>query len=202
MKQRLKYDAYSTPRNLALAITERLKAIIAPPDLVIEPSAGVGPFIEAAAKTWPGVEIHAVDYDKRVERKCRAAGANAFYAMDWLEYVVKFGTSFDDVDNALVLGNPPYVLAQEHVEATLALRANITLLLRINFLGGLKRAKTLWSRPGLSYVIPIAPRPSFAFGGSDPVEYGVFVWSAARMRGPATLLPPLIWNNGKHGGTK
>lgn len=195
--RRLKYDQYSTPSGLALAITNHLaQHLPAPPALVVEPSAGVGPFIEAARTTWPQAEIHAVDYDHHLEHKCRTAGADAFYAMPWEDYAQKFKP---DEFPVLVLGNPPYTNAQEHIEAALAFigenEGHLAFLLRLNFLAGLRRARTLYAESRLCYIAPVAPRPSFAFKGTDPTEYMLTVWRNGSAG--ALLLPPLIWNKGR-----
>lgn len=202
-RQRLQYDSYSTPLGLAHAITARLATLIPEPALVVEPSAGTGPFIVAARQQWPHAAIHAVDFDRRVERKCRVAGADAVYSMDWIDYAAKFEP--DDAP-VLVLGNVPYLHAQEHIEAALsylawagggrrALRSakgHLALLLRLGFLAGKHRAATLWAQRDLRYVAAVAPRPSFAFRGTENSEYGLFVWQRPG-HGDATLLAPITW---------
>jgi hypothetical protein len=93
----------------------------------------------------------------------------------------------------LIVGNPPYNAAEEHVRHALTMLAPdgvLAFLLRINFLGSTKRADFfVQHRPNL--LRAIAPRPSFTGSGNDQTEYGLFCW--APDYGAHTLGEPLTW---------
>lgn len=193
---KLANDAYPTPQKLADAIVGRLREHTPPPNVVIEPSCGRGAFVRAAAATWPGVPIigvDIVDYSTEIT----ALGAK-FVQSDWAQTVK--ATTFPS--GTLIIGNPPYSNAQpqQHIEAALDHTppgTRIAYLLRLAFLGGTKRAKTLWSRRALKYLIPVAGRPKFdpdPKAGSDHSEYGVFVFETGHC-GYFKGLEPLVWND-------
>jgi hypothetical protein len=96
----------------------------------------------------------------------------------------------------LIIGNPPYMLAEEHVTLARKTGAWVAFLLRLSFLGSQARAKTVWASPGLRWLIPISRRPSFTGGGSDASEYAVFVWGRG-FTGNAVVLPHLQWSEGE-----
>jgi hypothetical protein len=106
----------------------------------------------------------------------------------------------------LVIGNPPFKVAEEHVLHSLELLkpgGYLAFLLRLGFLGSFRRAVGLWSRPGLLHVAPIAPRPSFyskarlrkterRSGSNDKSEYALFLWRAG-YAGFVELGEPIVW---------
>lgn len=93
-----------------------------------------------------------------------------------------FAQSFDDLTREigrpdLILTNPPYTLAWEFAKRSIELvqpGGVVALLLRLNFLGGQKRAAWMRENPPSVYVTP--RRPSFTDGGTDATEYAWFVW--------------------------
>lgn len=197
-------DAYYTPDPLALAICARVAELMAddPPGEVIEPSAGRGAFVRAARATWPAANVIAVELEPAIG-ELQGAGATSVIAADWLGSVWKFATNRGRA-RRLVLGNPPWgklgdiqSQAEAHVFASLStLGAGdvLAFLLRLSFLGGVRRARALYSQPGLRALIPIAPRPSFTNGGNDMAEYAAFVWQAG-FRGPAEIGLPIFWRD-------
>lgn len=204
--QRRDDDAYYTPRPLAFALCRELSRLVAPPGLagvlpkpglVVEPSCGGGAFLEAARFAWPGCRL--VGYDIRPEAiadlEARGRrGADQVLQADWLDpaLVLPGGTGAN-----LVLGNPPFADAQTQIEAALRRLApggHLAFLLRVSLLGSVERARTLWRRPGLRYLLPVAPRPSFTSGGNDTADVSLFVWEEG-YAGRAELLPPLIWGS-------
>jgi len=189
-------DFYPTQPELALAITELVAGLLPLPiGLVIEPSAGTGAFIRAAKQVWPHVPACGVDIDPAMVPHLRAAGADDIYVGDWVEamntYTLEPGT--------LILGNPPFGLAQEHITAgnrALAKGDFQAMLLRMSFLGSRQRVE-FWQEFPARYLIPLVPRPKFIVGKSgDNSEYGVFVWQSG-YTGTTELLPTLVWKEGR-----
>jgi hypothetical protein len=83
----------------------------------------------------------------------------------------------------LIITNPPFLLAQEFAERAKLWRRTpqslIVLLLRVNFLGGQKRAG--WMRANTPSLAISPQRPKFSLNkhgklGSDATEYGWFCW--------------------------
>ena len=111
---KLEYGDFQTPLELAEKVCQKLVELDVTPDVILEPTCGVGNFLEAAASTFQsvnkiiGVELNsnylqaiknkAIFKDKRVEIR-----AGNFFSFDWPSLV----DSFDK--KILVLGNLPWV---------------------------------------------------------------------------------------------
>jgi hypothetical protein len=189
--ERVALDFYATPDALALAICQHVATGIATPRAVVEPSAGRGAFVRAIRATWPDSKVMAVEIDPENLSALWDPRLDVVVD-DWARFATAAAESLAPPD--LIIGNPPYRQAQEHVEAGLRwLRpgGSLAFLLRINFLGSTSRVD-FWNRAGLASVTPITPRPSFTNGGTDGTEYAVFVWTKGHT-GPARLCPPLVW---------
>lgn len=192
---RIPLDAYQTPQELAGAICSRLSRAGEDPLEIMEPSAGTGAFVRAARACWPEAHITAVDLDPRYRALQRDAGASVVLTEDWASLARRLANEqADEGQDRLVVGNPPFCLAQAHIEAALEwLRDGdrLAFLLRVNFLGSTERV-SFWRRPGLEWMAPIAPRPSFTGSGTDGTEYGLFCWRKDH-RGAPRIARPLIW---------
>lgn len=172
-EDRIANDAYFTPETLADEICRRLKPITGGCDRILEPNAGSGAFIAAACRTWPSAAVHGEDIEGEYET------------------LKPWDGEFD-----LILGNPPFNLAEQQVRASiLRLRSvgHLAFILRLSFLAGQRRL-ALYEKHPLRYLIPITPRPSFTPDGkTDASEYGVFVWERG-YTGHAEILPHLRWS--------
>lgn len=164
--------------------------------LIIEPSAGSGRFVKTLRAQWPGSTIIAVEIRAEEQQNLHTAGANHVYAgTDWSWWVSQTGFQ----GPVLQVGNPPFSLAQEHIEASfkyLPTKSTIAFLLRLSFFGGKARNFEFWKQAGLKflkYIIPIAPRPSFKKGKSDNSEYGLFIWEKDNTA-PTTVLDSIMWS--------
>jgi len=182
-------DAYFTPPRVAAAVTDRVAEQIAhvpTPFNVLEPSAGLGAFVRTAIELFPFCRITAVDI--KVRRKLRVLQPRAgLVHLDFMRFDVR---GFD-----LILGNPPFKAAQEHIEHALELLTpggHLAFILRLGFLSSIERAEGLWARPGLLHVATLAPRPSFIATGTDLSEYALFIWRRG-YAGPVTLGAPICW---------
>lgn len=192
--QRIKLDAYYTPDPLAIAITKRvLELVDHRVQIVIEPSSGGGAFVAACRKELPDASIHAVDINPDAEKAAKPH-CSRFWLGDWKTFEGSFPAH-------LIIGNPPYSEANEHLEAALRFMRKskafghdcyTAFLLRITFLGSRSRVR-FYTSPEfpLRYLIPIVPRPTYDGEGTDLSEYGVFVWGTKK--GPSVLTHPLVW---------
>lgn len=76
----------------------------------------------------------------------------------------------------VIITNPPFSLAAEFLEKSLAEAKFVAYLLRVNFFGAQKRYP-FWKRIGEpTHLFPLSVRPSFIKGRTDATEYAWFVW--------------------------
>lgn len=115
-KRRVEFGDFQTPESLALEICRRLVDLGIHPDVVIEPTCGVGAFVMAANESFPdareivGFEINEAYLDTLQDqlaslpdgRRVRISQAD-FFAKDWQE---ELGRIHGQV---LVIGNFPWV---------------------------------------------------------------------------------------------
>jgi hypothetical protein len=114
-KLKLEYGDFQTPLELAEAICRKLLKLEINPDIIVEPTCGVGNFIQAAAYSFQsahkivGVEINPnylqeirknkqLSQDKRIQVQ-----QNSFFDLDWSLITHQPG------EKILVLGNFPWV---------------------------------------------------------------------------------------------
>ncbi|WP_414573521.1 SAM-dependent methyltransferase [Nostoc sp. CCY 9925] len=114
-KLKVEYGDFQTPIELAEKVCKKLVEFGVKPDIIIEPTCGIGNFVEAASHYFQsankilGIELN-LDYfrkiveeqkflnDKRIEIICKD-----FFQVDWLSLI---GESKEEI---LVLGNLPWV---------------------------------------------------------------------------------------------
>jgi hypothetical protein len=178
-ESRVPRDAYMTPPALAMAICQRLKEMaaspgfqaLARPDRILEPHAGAGAFVTAARAIWTAAEVCSEDLQGHAPPGSYRGGFN------------------------LVLGNPPFGVAEDEVQAAIKrLRPGglLAFILRLSFSAGVGRVPLYEAHP-LVGLIPIAGRPSFTGDGrTDASEYGVFIWGSG-LAGGGGIGRPLVW---------
>lgn len=195
MVERAENDFYPTPAPLASAICRRVSQLVPAGHFdVIEPSAGMGAFVRPLRVIWGLQPLIAIDITAD-DRILREAGADDVHKADWVEWVKTY-----KIDGpTLVVGNPPFSLAKEHISAGLDYLlpgSHICFLLKQNFFGGRDRVESFWGQGQLKHFIPIIPRPSFIKGAkssTDTNEYGLFIWEVG-YAGKATIeFPHIIW---------
>ena len=188
-------DAYDTPPELALACIEWCRDHLELPEtpLVLDPTAGGGPFAAAARSTWPSSRVVAVDIRDVCKTSCEASGA-IFACADALTLAPATIKRAD-----LIVTNPPFKLADELVTwmwINMKEGASLAFLLSVTFLGTEERwhlgsdtivedhaldAPGLFKRAPLIYCVPIVPRPSFIGSKSPKFEAALFVWKKLEM---------------------
>jgi len=189
---RAAFDAYPTPTPFAEGMTRRVAEILPyPPAMIVEPSAGVGVFVRAARTAWPTAPVIAVEIQGECAPKLYEAGASIVSIGNWTDVTEAVQRQTLPAP-WLILGNPPYLEAAEHVEAALRIMQHgewLAFLLRINFFGSNGR-RAFWARKKdrLRYLIPFTQRPKFRNNKSDATEYGCFIWQKG-WTGNAEILP-------------
>jgi hypothetical protein len=161
----------------------------------------------ASKEYWPEADITAVEAREECEPILKDCGTSRVLMGSWEDANL---TDFPVPD--LILGNPPYEFAQEHLELALkrvrqpppppqaptyipsAPGGYVAFLLRMAFLNSQARVSSLWDKhPGFRYLLPLAERPSFTEDGkSEHSEYGCYLFQAG-WKGNAEILPHLWW---------
>ena len=111
------FGDYQTPIELADKILAYLKNNIEIPELILEPTCGLGAFIKAARKFFPKTKIIGFDINKNHLSKLETELINEridfninlklkdFFETKWIDY-------FNTLDTPiLVMGNPPWILS-------------------------------------------------------------------------------------------
>lgn len=115
-KRKIEFGDFQTPQFLAAQVCERLSQLCVCPNVIIEPSCGLGAFVLAAAETFPkaqqifGFEVNS-EYlavlQKRISQSNRPEQIHLeqadFFATDWDKKLAAI------TGNCLVLGNFPWV---------------------------------------------------------------------------------------------
>jgi hypothetical protein len=187
-------DFYPTPQPVADAICARMSLELEGRhfDRIIEPSCGNGAFIRPLARLWNRPVI-GVDIDPGADA---SAGVAIIYKGDWA-YWIRHNPQHG---RTLVIGNPPFSLAAEHILAgleNLATGSLVCFLLKQNFFGSEDRRSNFWTKGHcLRWFIPIVGRPSFVRGeksSTDTNEYAVFCFEVGHTGNPEILFPHIEW---------
>jgi hypothetical protein len=114
-KRKVEFGDFQTPAPLARLVCERLAAAGFSPNMVIEPTCGVGAFVLAAAQQFPDAEVRGYEINPAYLDELRQGIDEAgiahrvslhqqdFFATDWLTQLEMLPGSI------LILGNPPWV---------------------------------------------------------------------------------------------
>lgn len=164
-------DFYATPLETVYSLLDNYDDI-RPGHLILEPSAGNGNIIEALRNR--GYENHITAIELREEERYKLVGkADRVAILDYLTVEWREIGTYD-----VIIGNPPYSLAQEFIDKSLSLlrpRGRLILLLRTNFLESKKRFEW-WQDKIPSGLYVLSKRPSFTGKGTDATSYSWFIW--------------------------
>ena len=186
-RPRAERDFYATPQGLANDATFWLFAEHSFPHVplrVLDPGAGTGVWGRAVNREMPSSRVVGVDI------ALPSAGDmgvyDAYHQMDYRD--------FDDAGFHLVIGNPPYALAEAFVRKSLDLLPSggyIYFLLQLNFLGSRGRQVGLFAEFPPQYIYVLTRRPSFfsvegKAKSTDANNYAMYLWQKG-YQGPTTL---------------
>lgn len=160
-------DFYATPLESVFSFLDNFGEIN-PKDQILEPSAGNGAIINALRLRGYRNPVTAVEL--REEKELYFFADEVIYG-DFLK--MNFSRRYD-----VIIGNPPYSLAQEFITKSLSLLrpgGRLIFLLRTNFLESEKRFKW-WQDKIPSGLYVLHKRPSFTGHGTDATSYSWFVW--------------------------
>lgn len=177
-------DFYRTPAW----VVDRLLDAYEPPGRVwVGPCAGDGAIVRAVAKycrASPLVKHHVVPRwilielreAERVVLEDMVLDLELDASVSITDYLT-LGSVVGSDDVTWVVDNPPFSKAQAFVERSRAMfpNADVTLLLRLNFLASDERAAFMRANPPDVFVLP--DRPGFTDdGGGDSCEYAWMTW--------------------------
>jgi hypothetical protein len=196
-------DAYDTPPELALACVQWCCEHLGVPEvpLVLDPTAGGGPFAAAARQVWEGSRVVAVDIRDVCKASCESHGAT-FACADALTLAPATIRRAD-----LIVTNPPFKLADQltgYLWTHMKEGASLAFLLSVTFLGSSERWEVssdgspigILKVAPLRYCVPIVPRPSFIGSTSPKFEAALMVWGkGAANEFVPTIIPddPIRW---------
>lgn len=174
-RPRDKDDHYPTPPELCRAAIRTLPRPLAP-RLVLDPGCGDGVWGRALLDQIdlhvnPMPQLVGVD----VRNIARPLGYTDVYRGDFMKIGDVLRRDYD-----LIIGNPPYKLAEAFIRKSLTLLADggtLMLLLRLAFLEGQERGDGLWRESPPFRVDVCARRPSFTRNRrTDATAYMVATW--------------------------
>ncbi len=113
-KYKIEYGDFQTPIELANRICHKLVELDVNPEIIIEPTCGIGNFIEASFRIFPstkkivGIDINRtylqkIKDNKQIQSSKIAIQQSDFFTFDWLSLTNQFN------NNILVIGNFPWV---------------------------------------------------------------------------------------------
>lgn len=167
-RKRKKHDFYPTPLEFCKAVVNLVDFY---PAFICDPGAGNGVWGRALREKFPhamldGVELQPLD---------KPGWYDSWYIGDYLKYE-PFIYKYD-----LIIGNPPYSLAEEFICHSMDLLSDygvLIFLLRLSFLESKSRVRGLFKEFPPSNVFVSASRISFTGDGkNDDQAYAVFWWT-------------------------
>lgn len=172
LPERRKNDFYPTPEPFVRAALEHLDYAVAP-KWVLDPGCGIGIWGEVATDIWHGIVMQGVEIGEEFHNEKPEAWGfyNQVFNMDFLDFKKTY-----PID--LICGNPPYSLGQEFIEHSFYLLEDgglLVFLMRVQFLGAIKRYKFFKENPPLKVLI-LSRRPSFYGKDTRPEEYCLIYW--------------------------
>ena len=182
--KRMALDNYPTPSWCVRRLVDAVPSIRAG-GRFLEPTAGSGGIIRAAHDYGVRADWTAVELDERhipalyelgahlVEHETETRVSLGLSHRDFLDWERLHGAPglFD-----LSLGNPPYSIALEVVQACLRVSANVCMLLRVGILESEERNAWIREHTPDLYVLP--NRPAFQHGKTDSCVYAWHWWGA------------------------
>lgn len=170
-------DHYPTPYPYVAASLRTLQ-LTKPPQRILDPGAGFGVWGFGCRLAWSTAHITGVELRKVMPVRTY----DAWYREDFLV------NTYQPYD--LIVGNPPYSLAEEFIRKAhtcIAPDGIILFLLRLGFLEAQKRIP-FWQTFPPQHIDVFSQRPSFSGnGGTDATAYALYRWQPSAFNGQATL---------------
>lgn len=179
---RAAYDTYLTPPgNVAVAfdfLVEHEPLLESPfSPRILDLGAGEGVWGQVAREYWPAAFIHGVE----LRALPKPADYNIWSNVDMRSW----SNNYDCKPFDLVVGNPPYSLAEEAVRIGLqhvCPGGMVMLLLPLTFLASQSRRDGLYREYPLTYFAQFSQRISWTGNGKTPPrDHALFCWRKGRL---------------------
>ncbi|MEI7866796.1 MAG: hypothetical protein WCI11_02805 [Candidatus Methylumidiphilus sp.] len=117
MSAKKEFGDFQTPLPLAMEVIELVEFLVGRPERVVEPTAGLGTFLDAASGKWGkglvynGYEINTAyvrDANSKLSERGIVIEQKDFFETDWRSILSSVAQ-----ENVLVVGNPPWVTNAE-----------------------------------------------------------------------------------------
>lgn len=171
-------DHYPTPYPYAASALRTLP-LLRTPQRILDTGAGLGVWGFACRLQWPNAHITGVE----LRDVAPTRSYDRYYHHDFL-------TSTLHHSHDLIVGNPPYSLAEQFVRKShtcITSDGIILYLLRLGFLEAQKRIP-LWQSYPPQHIHVFSQRPSFSGdGATDATAYALYRWQPAAFDGQTTL---------------
>lgn len=177
-------DYYCTTPSLAkLIVQTTIQRLDIHPRSILEPGCGAGMWMEPLSEAFPEAKLHGIEVHQDLADYTRKRGFS-------VQQGDLLNNNLGDWD--LITGNPPFGVLDD-LNPILLDHLNpgghLTMLLRLNYLGGENRFAELWSKRAPAHVWPLPVRAGFSPDGStDATEYAIFTWTHERTRPGDTRL--------------
>ena len=175
-------DDYQTPQA---AIDAILAAVpFTAPGYVLEPCAGAGRIIAAIQTRYPDRGVRAIELNPAYAADLRRL-TPVTHCADFRTWAVDYRRAFPDATECgpgVIIGNPPFSLAQEILDACFTVArpdTQILMLLRLGFLESQGRY-AWWQTHPVDGLYVLSQRPSFTGHGTDATAYGWFHWGGPK----------------------
>ena len=117
MSAKKEFGDFQTPLPLALEVIDLVESLIGKPERIVEPTAGLGTFLDAAQERWGkglvynGYEINTAyvrEANSRLSKRDIFIEQKDFFEADWRSFLASVAP-----ERVLVVGNPPWVTNAE-----------------------------------------------------------------------------------------
>ena len=178
--EREEHDNYPTP---AWPVHRLLEHVDLPGGYWLEPCAGEGAIMIAAARVKPEIYWHAVE----IRPECVPILGDQAIIGDFLDPRVRERALPAGGRFSVAISNPPYSLAMEFLQACLPIANHVVFLLRVGFLESQDRHDFLSKHVPDLYILP--NRPAFVGKSTDATTYAWMHWTPTeRISGKVEIL--------------
>lgn len=185
-------DFYETPFGLAYYYMKEFLHPTTDKPFILDAGAGTGIWGKAARNLFPKAYIMGVDLSEKPDLFDLSPYYNEWVLEDYLNI------DADIIDPDIIIGNPPYSLAEPFIRKSLELLGEygqLHFLLRLNFLGSQKRMSGIWKEYPPEFVTVSPRRPSFfstkeGSKTTDAIEYAIFQWNNFKSK---PVYPKIRW---------
>lgn len=166
-------DFYPTPYGLCDAAVNKIVPKGFNPSLILDPGAGEGRWGVFIKERWPISKLIGID----IKQHSQSSYYTEWLLNDYLTFVYNYKCK-----PGLIIGNPPFSLAEDFIRKSLDLLSSkgiLLFLLKSDFLTGIGRMRDLFKNFKPLEVWYCAKRPSFNTPRNrktDSNSYALFLW--------------------------